>query len=610
MLVTLDFETYWDKDYSLKKLSTSEYVRDSRFEAICMAYKVDGPVVVSGVAWGHDDISKVLQDIDWSRAEALAHHCHFEGLVLSHHFGVRPRAYRDTLSMARVVTPKNQDNDLASLAARLGVENKLAMPDFKGLRLAQIPVDLRKQIEEYVFGDVVSCRQAYDKLLPLMPPGEMDVMDVVVRMFADPVIRLDVPRAQAELEREVAAKAALVAAAGVTPEVLQSSAKLASKMLELGVKPPMKFSSKQQKWVPAMAQTDLEFSALKTHPVVGKLVEARLAVKSTQAETRAQRLIKSASAGSLPVYLNYFGTLSTRMSGGDKLNFQNFKRGSELRRCLMAPQGHVLVVVDSRQIQTRLLAWLSGERWLLDEFATGGDPYNAFGFKAFGREVKKGDVERDLAKACVLALGFGAGAVQLQSMIAWGTYCEPMDLPIEQCEGFVTLYRNTSRNIKNLWYTLQAAIGDMARGRSGSYKVLSWEKDKILLPNGLSLMYPECDAETVEQRLGGMFGDRTEEKVLNGSYASVSGRAHIYGGLITADVMQALERAIVAEQMRQIAKRYRVGMMSHDEVVLVVRKEEAQEALDFALAEMRKRPSWGLDIPLDAEGGYAENYSK
>lgn len=583
-------------------------MRDARFEALCCSIQLDDHSPQT--YWGHDDIRAALKDISWATSDALAHHAHFEGLVLSHHFGVFPRRYRDTLSMARGAYPKGMGNDLEALAARLGVANKLEMPDFKGLRLADIPPDLRAKMVLYVDGDVVSCRQAYDQLLPMTLPAEMEIIDTTVRMFADPVLRLDVPRTQKELDREVASKGALVVASGVDEKTLGSSAKLARKLADLGVKVPMKYSAKQAKLVPAMAQTDLEFAALAKDPVAGPLVRARLAIKSTQAETRAKRLIKSSESGALPVYLNYCAAVSTRFSGGDKLNFQNLERGGELRRCLLAPKGHKLVVVDSSQIQARLLAWLSGESWLLEEFAAGGDVYNAFGYKAFGKPVKKGDLERDLAKACMLALGFGAGAKQLQSMIAWGTYCPPMDIPIERCYGFVTTYRSSCRKIVDLWYTLQAAIGDMARGRQGDFKVISWEKDKILLPSGLAMLYPDTTAETETVRLGGMFGDRTEERVLDGSYRSGSSRTHFYGGMLTADVMQGLERAVVAEQMRQISKRYRVAMMSHDEIVYVAKDGEEQEALEFGLHIMKQRPAWGLDIPLTAEGGYAENYSK
>lgn len=612
MLVTLDFETYYDTDYTLKKLSTSEYVRDSRFEAInCSIMLDDG---AAEVLWGHDAIADRLSELDPGEVELLAHHAHFEGLVLSHHFNFRPRKYRDTLSMARAVFPKSERNDLAHVAERLGVANKLEMPDFKGKRLADFDPVLRTTVEQYVRGDAISCFQSYHKMLPRVPAEEMDLIDITVRMFADPVLRLDRPRVQAELEREVRRKEAEVAAAGVDKSVLMSNDKLAQAIAAAGVIPPQKRSPTTGKMTWAMAQTDLEFTALQKHPnpKVAALVKARLAVKGTGGEKRCVRLLKASEAGmSLPVYLNYCGAHTTRWSGGDKLNFQNLERGGELRKSILAPEGYVIVPVDSSQIEVRVLAWLAGETWLLDAFTRREDAYCIFGTQAYGRVITKADKdERQLSKICVLGLGYGMGAWKLQQNFAWGVNGPAIDLPLEVCEGFVRTYRSMSRCITGLWDLLGEAVGDMARGVEGTYKSISWGKDKILLPNGMTLHYPDTRAQFEQVRLGKMFGNRVHEKVIDASYLAARSRSKLYGGLMTENVVQALARVIVAEQMRKIAKRYRVVMMSHDEPVYIAPKAEAQEALEFGLSVMRERPTWAPDIPLDAEGGYAEYYSK
>ena len=86
MLITLDFETFYDKDYSLKNkdMSTSAYIRDPRFEAISCSIKKgkNKPFCY----FGYEKIKKALQAIDWSKAVLLAHHTHFDGLILSLHF--------------------------------------------------------------------------------------------------------------------------------------------------------------------------------------------------------------------------------------------------------------------------------------------------------------------------------------------------------------------------------------------------------------------------------------------------------------------------------------------------------------------------------------------
>lgn len=613
MIATLDFETYYDADYTLKKMSTSEYIRDARFEVISCAIKLG--TAPTFVVWG-EGIGEALQAIDWSKTEALAHHAHFEGLILSHHYNVIPRAYRDTLSMARGIFPKTGRNDLGSLAERLGVQNKLAMPDFKGRHLADIPQEMREAIALYNAADVDSCAQAYEKLVELLPARELDVIDVTVRMFAQPVLRLDHKAAEAELLREKTAKAAAIAKAQIAPADLTKNKPFAAALTALGVEPPTKTSKTTGKPIYAFAQTDVEFTGLTQHadPLVAALVEARLAAKSTLGETRAVRLIKM-GAHSLPVYLNYCGAHTLRWSGGDKMNFQNFPRSGELRRTIMAPPGQVLVVVDSRQMHPRILAWLAGEQWMLREFADAkGDPYSVFASKIYGVQVSKDNPAqkemRQVGKVCVLALGFGMGAFRLKQTLAWGLMAPPIYLPLEVCAGFVHTYRAASRNVEGFWETMSQAIGDMCEGEEGDHKCLAWRKDKVLLPDGMVLHYPGVDAVVAKRPLGPMFPGRFERKIIDASYGAFKGRSKLYGGLMTENVVQALERVIMAEQLVRIAERYRVVMMSHDEIVYLAPVRAAQAAMEFGMEVIRTRPSWGPDLPLDAEGGFAENYSK
>ena len=94
----LDIETYYDKEYSLSKLTTEAYVRDPRFEVILVSVKVndDEPVVYLG-----DDVAGFLAQFDWSRSAGLAHHAAFDGAILSWHYGIKPKLWLDTVSMAR-----------------------------------------------------------------------------------------------------------------------------------------------------------------------------------------------------------------------------------------------------------------------------------------------------------------------------------------------------------------------------------------------------------------------------------------------------------------------------------------------------------------------------
>jgi DNA polymerase I-like protein with 3'-5' exonuclease and polymerase domains len=618
LIVAIDFETFYDVDYTLKKMSTSEYIRDARFEAISCAIKIGAQP--TNVYWG-SDVGPALRDAfghPLSNVDMLAHHAHFEGLILSHHYDIYPRAYRDTLSMARGLFPKTGRNDLGSLAERLGVQNKLAMPGFMGFHLADIPQEMREAIALYNAADVDSCVQAYEKLLLMLPARELDVIDITVRMFAQPRLELDLDAAKTELARERKAKADAIAKAQIDAADLTKNVPFAAALVNLGIEPPKKKSKTTGKDIYAFAQTDVDFTSLTTHPdpLVAALVEARLAAKSTIGETRAQRLIKAGSPPfKLPVYLNYCAAHTLRWSGGDKINFQNFPRSGELRRTILAPPGHVMVVVDSRQMHPRILAWLSGEKWMLDEFTSSkGDPYSVFASMIYGVPVSKDNPAqkemRQVGKVCVLALGFGMGAYRLKQTLAWGIMSDPVYLPLEVCAGLVNTYRHKSPNVTSFWETMTQAIGDMYEDVDGSFKCLSWGKDKVLLPDGMTLHYPSVSANIGRKPLGAMFPGRYERWVSDASYGAFKGRSKLYGGLMTENVVQALERVIMAEQLVKIAARYRVVMMSHDEIVFLAREREADEAMQFGMGVIRTRPSWGPDLPLDAEGGFATNYSK
>src|SRR5574337_390419 len=90
-LITLDFETYYSKEYSLSKMTTEEYIRDPRFETLIVGIQVDNsaPYSVHGTA----AIDTTLDSLAIEDNAVLCHHAHFDGLILSHHFGHRPRVW-------------------------------------------------------------------------------------------------------------------------------------------------------------------------------------------------------------------------------------------------------------------------------------------------------------------------------------------------------------------------------------------------------------------------------------------------------------------------------------------------------------------------------------
>ena len=116
-LITLDFETFFSKDYNLRKLTTEAYVRGSEFEVLCCGIK-NGPLIRN-----------------YNQAAILCHHAQFDGLILSHHYGVKPLFWFDTLAMARMLYPHDKSHSLDSLAKKFNLPAKIVpYKEFEGNR--------------------------------------------------------------------------------------------------------------------------------------------------------------------------------------------------------------------------------------------------------------------------------------------------------------------------------------------------------------------------------------------------------------------------------------------------------------------------------------------
>jgi hypothetical protein len=633
-LVSLDFETYYDDDYTLRKLSYSEYIRDPQFEVIMCGVKVgSGPTIV------HDEgsLRNKLKKIDWSKHDLLCHNTPFDGFILSHHYGVVPRKYFDTLAMARGLFGNDIRADLDTLSNYLGGRGKMkgALEDVKGLHAEEIRYGtaglcetmLWQKLTDYCAQDVDEMVDAFYKMTAMLPPLEFDKIDIFIRAFCDPVLDVDRKRVEKELTREIEEKEKkLLTAVGTKPEQAKlilllgrtealehakkeigSSPRFAELLEGLGVKPPMKDGKNGP--IFAFAKTDEDFLALLEHPEkqVRNLCEARLEVKSTGNTAKAARFLKISENGcKLPILLNYYAAHTGRPGGGNKMNMLNLERGGELRKSILAPKGMKMCLADSGQIEARVAMWISGQMDALEEFAVADrgedrDPYCKFADDVYGYKVikEKHPDERHVGKVAKLQLQYQAGPPRFQSSMALGALGgKPMFIELEEAQRIVWLFRRKHDKIVAFWRMCNdRIIPDMIAGRSGNWKCLHWEKERIWLPNGMCLKYPGLRKIVGEEETYYMY----ERK---GEYEK------IYGGLLTENIVQALANVIVTEQMTQIAAKYRIVSMTYDENVWIAPSKEAKKAFEFGLAIMKTSPAWCQDLPLFAEGGYADNYSK
>ena len=125
--------------------------------------------------------------------------------------------------------------------------------------------------------------------------------------------------------------------------------------------------------------------------------------------------------------------------------------------------------------------------------------------------------------------------------------------------------------------------------------MLRVSKEGIQLPNSLYLRYPELEKD--------VSGTRSEFV-----YKSRRGKVGIWGGSVVENVVQALARIVIGEQMIKINAKYRPILTVHDAIVCVAPITESQEALDFIMKQMSIPPEWGKDLPITCEGGYGDNY--
>lgn len=623
-ILTLDWETYFSQEYTLRKLSTSEYVRHEEFKAHGVGIRKHNERKARWVT--HDDLPAAMDKIDWSTTAMLAHHTQFDGLILTHHYKHTPAYWLDTLSMARVWIDSTIYNNLDAVAEYYGIGNKIKNVLMKTKGIRDLLPGLEREVAEYCNQDVDLTLKLFDLMYGEgFPDDELDLIDITIRMFAEPVLKVDLPTAETELSRIIERNKRVVKSTAplfsiprtVRGEdrmeecrgILRSDKKLAEALTTLGVTVPMK-TTKTGNIKPAFAKTDLAFQELQVHPDkdVRKICEARLIVKSTVEESKATKLILHAKPA-LPIYLNYGKAHTFRWTGGDKMNPQNFPRAGVLRRCIIAPRGQKLVVVDSGQIEARVVAWLAGQKDLLDVFADPNrDPYCEYASEIFGKTITpKMKTERFVGKVGILGLGFGMGWEKYRYTLATGAMGKKVNISEEKAQDAVRVYRERNHKIVQFWKWMNNRLYEMQRENlphgQDRYKLqnmIEFMHEEVSLPNGLNLHYPalEMQRRQIDNREMGF-------EYWNGNHYT-----KIYGGLFAENLTQAIARIIVGEQMLEIADKYRIVMMTHDEAVYLAPTREAQKALDFGLECFATSKSWYSDIPLAAEGGYADEYSK
>jgi DNA polymerase len=602
-------------------------------EIISCSFKMNDESSV--VIVGEDAVREYVDSVDWSEYWVVGHNLSgFDAMILSWRLGIKPKLWGCTLAMSRPIHAKDAGGSLAKLVEHydLGRKDQSALLATKGRHLSDFTEQEVADMCVYNAADTDQCYALLRKLIPQTRRDEVKLIDMTIRMLIEPQFDADVQLLRDTLQEESerreaamldAAKAMDVYDPIATDEenvaailkVLSSAVKFAKFLTALGVEVPVKVSPTTGKDIPALAKTDEAFLALQEHqnPVVATAAAARLDAKSTILQTRIQAFIDAAGAhpqGKVPIPLKYYGADTTGRWSGWGYNPQNLPRvnpynprpSDALRKSLIAPPGHKVVVADLSGIELRVNHFLWKEPTSMGMFTA--DPENADLYKDFAsklydvpyEEVSK--QQRQVGKVAHLGLGFGAG---WKTFMTVAKVMGGVELDEGESQDIVNRWRGEYYNITTGWRTCHNVLPTIMRGATGN-AVDPWgmvipTPDGLQTPKGI-IRYPDLRTE------------RNDDGRMEFVYGHGRNKARIYAGKIDENIVQHLARCVIADNALTVQKETGLNpaLMVHDELVYVVAEDEAEHVLDIVQQVMRTPPIWWPELVTWSEGDIADTY--
>ena len=263
-----------------------------------------------------------------------------------------------------------------------------------------------------------------------------------------------------------------------------------------------------------------------------------------------------------------------------------------IRTAFIPSEGHKFVVADFSAIEARVIAWLAGEQWVNEVFATHGKIYEATASQMFHvpiEKIVKGNPEyslRQKGKVATLALGYQGGTAALIAMGALN-----MGLAEEELPDIVQRWRNANPRIRDLWYAVeQAALTTMQTAQPQGINGLIFRYEgelmygqsflTVQLPSGRKLFYPKPFLKENQ------FGKMAIHYYTVGQQTKKWEVASTYGGKMTENIVQAIARDCLAETLRRIEQLgLQVVFHVHDEVIIDAPMEVTAEQICDLMAE-------------------------
>lgn len=638
--ISIDIETY--SSVNLTKSGVYKYCEADDFEILLFAYSVDGgEVKVVDLAMGETIPLPVLNALTDENVLKWAFNAQFERICLSKYIGkhMTAKAWRCTMVWAATL---GLPLSLEGVGAVLGLEKQKLTEGKELIRYFCTPGKLRdgttirhlpqdaperwEQFKKYNIRDV-EVEMSIQQRLSKFPVSETEWQNYILdQEINDRGIMLDMDLVESAIECDNEMRESnLQTAREITGlENPNSTVQLKEWLSEQGVK------------TETLSKDAIEELLSEATDNVAEMLNIRkqLAKSSVKKYTAMETAVcKDSRARGL---IQFYGANRTGRYAGRLIQVQNLpqnhlpdleqartlvKKGfyndiemlydfvpfvlSELIRTAFVPKpGCRFYVADFAAIEARVIAWLAGESWRQDVFASGGDIYCASASQMFHVPVEKNGVNghlRQKGKIAELALGYGGSVGALKAMGA-----VQMGIDESELQPLVDAWRRANTKIVRFWYAVDSAVKECIKeGHDTKTHGISFSLQSgilfITLPSGRRLAYVK--PRIGENRFGG-------ESV---TYEGISGakkweRLESYGAKFVENIVQATARDILAEAMLRLnTSGFDIVMHIHDEAVIEAAPETS---LDEICRVMGQTPAWADGLILRADGYVCDFYRK
>ena len=640
--LAIDIETY--SDISLPDCGVHRYAASEQFEILLFAYSLnDEPTKIIDLASGEkmpDEIMKLLTD---DSVIKTAYNAAFERNCINRYFGLslKPEGWRCTLVQASMLSlPLSLEGvgEALNLDKKKMSEGKELIRFFcmpckptksNGGRTRNLPSDEPEKWElfkTYCIRDVDVEKQIRNKLAKFPIPDREQKLYCMDQRINDRGIMVDqelIGHAVAcdLLYKEMVTKKAYRISGLENPNsVAQLKDWLARKGIEID----------------SLAKAAVEELVENTEGDVAEMMKLRLAMSKTSVKKYEAMERSVCPDGRVHGLLQFYGANRTGRWAGRLVQIHNLpqnhmedlelarslvKEGrydlvellydstpdvlSELiRTAFVARPGCRFIVSDFSAIEARVMGYLSGEGWVMEEFRGAGKIYEQTASKMFHipiKEITKGSPYRARGKVASLACQYGGAEGALISMGALNFVEE------EELKGLVQSWRTANPHIVNYWYEIDGAVKAAVKERKmtkvGMVTVYYQSGMlKIALPSGRVLSYvrPRMTVNRFGSESVSYEGIGTNRKWT---------RIESYGAKFCENIVQATARDVLAEAMLRLESRgFDIVCHIHDEVVLEV--PEGTSSVEEVNEIMAVCPDWCAGLPLKAAGFESPFYKK